>query len=942
MTLDLFQNRHLGPDTTSTEDMLKTIGFDGLEHLVSKTIPEEIRCADFKNTIDETSEHAALCALNSLMQENVLPIGGFIGRGYYGTLLPAVIQRNVLENPGWYTQYTPYQAEISQGRLEALLNFQTMVTDLTGFEIANASLLDEATAAAEAMTFIKRINRKNKGRVFLVADTVWPQTVSVMRTRGAPLGIEVRVCDMSTWPTQEDVFGAFIQQPNSFGDIKDQSVCIAALKSKGIMTAMSCDLLALTLFKSPAEMGAVAAVGTTQRFGVPMGYGGPHAAYFATDAVHSRQVPGRLVGVSEDIHGQSALRLALQTREQHIRRDKATSNICTAQALPAILASMYAIYHGFDHLRDTALRLYQYAEGVANTLKAHGFACLNTTHFDAISFRLSAEQRQVLEPRLKQAGFHIFFGADYASIAIDETHSPEVIQALLSALTQNEVTFQAPLVSPSQDLCRSKHDVMTHPNFNEYRSETSFLRYVHRLQGRDLSLTHSMIPLGSCTMKLNATSEMQPLTWPEISNLHPYAPKETTIGIHKMLAELETWLAELAGFDGTSLQPNSGAQGELAGLLAIAGYHRDRGDLERNICLIPASAHGTNPASAVMAGLKVVVVKCTAQGEIDLDDLRLKIDSYASQLAAIMITYPSTYGVFDADVKKVCDMVHAAGGLVYLDGANMNAQVGLARPGDYGADVCHLNLHKTFCIPHGGGGPGMGPICAKSHLLPYLPSDPASDISTNSVAASHFSSASILTITWMYIRMMGTGGLRKASELAILNANYMAKRLETHYPILYRGPEGTVAHEFILSCREIKSATGVTVEDIAKRLIDYGFHAPTMSWPVLDALMVEPTESEDQKEMDRFCDAMIHIRGEIQKIENGEWPKDNNPLKNAPHTVRTLTSDAWPHPYSREEAVFPVKALYANKFWPFVGRVNNAHGDRNLVCTCPPLEAYEG
>ncbi len=872
-----------------------------------------------------------------------------IGQGYYGTILPAVIRRNVLENPAWYTAYTPYQSEISQGRLEALLNFQTMIVDLTGLEIANASLLDEATAAAEAMAMARRISRSSASAFFVDRDC-HPQSIAVMRTRAEPLGWEIMVGDPLTDLDPGAAFGALFQYPGSSGEIRDFRQPIAALHAAGALAVMAADPLALTLLTPPGELGADIAIGSTQRFGVPMGYGGPHAAYIAAKAAHQRALPGRIVGVSVDARGRVAYRLALQTREQHIRREKATSNICTAQVLLAVIASMYAVYHGPEGLKRIARQVHRSAAVLAAGLRALGWRIEVKNFFDTVTIEVG-DRAPEIHRRAVENGINLRVvagkdGSDRIGISCDETTTPAIIEALWRSFGAQaggsaaaETSFPAISKATRDALPGSLNrgsNFLTHPVFHRYRCETEMLRYLRRLADRDLALDRSMIPLGSCTMKLNATAEMIPLTWPEFSDIHPFAPADQAEGYAEMIADLSAKLCTITGFDAVSLQPNSGAQGEYAGLLAIRAWHRSRGQAHRDVCLIPSSAHGTNPASAHMAGMTVAVVDCDAKGNVDLADLTAKAQKHAERLAALMITYPSTHGVFEPQIRSICDIVHACGGQVYLDGANLNAQVGLARPGDYGADVSHLNLHKTFCIPHGGGGPGMGPIGVKAHLAPFLPGR-----ERGAVAAAPYGSASILSISWIYIMLMAGDGLTAATEAAILNANYIAARLKEHYPLVFKGGSGRIAHECILETRPLKEAAGVSVDDIAKRLIDYGFHAPTVSFPVPGTLMVEPTESESKAELDRFCDAMISIRGEIRAIEEGRLPRDNNPLKHAPHTASDLTDEKWERPYSRAQACFPLKTLQMDKYWSPVNRVDNVYGDRNLLCSCPSMDELE-
>jgi glycine dehydrogenase len=942
--LNSFARRHIGPNEAEVAQMLHDVGFENLDRLIEAAIPKNIRLNRQLNLPEARSESEALAELRAISKKNKVP-RSFIGAGYSDCITPPVIQRNILENPGWYTAYTPYQAELAQGRLEALLNFQTMIVDLTKLDVANASLLDEATAAAEAMALCQAVvpNRK----MFFVADNCHPQTIEVVRTRAKPLGIEVRIDNFSQFKFDNTVFGALVQYPATDGAIYDYSQFVGQAHAAGALVVVAADILALTLLKPPGEFGADVAVGNTQRFGVPLGYGGPHAAYFATRNEYKRHMPGRLVGVSHDAEGQPAYRLALQTREQHIRRDKATSNICTAQVLLAVIASMYAVYHGPRGLRAIAERVHRLTSQLAQDLRALGLTVVHENFFDTI--RVEVESSSTIIEHAEKAGCNLrAFGAHTVGISFDETTTSRDIELLMSIFRGTHVRDFAdddlgePPIRIPQSAIRNS-DFLTHPIFNTHDTETEMLRYLKKLESRDLSLTTSMIPLGSCTMKLNATAEMFPISWPEISKLHPFAPSDQTTGYTEICKQLEEWLAEISGFAAVSLQPNAGSQGEFAGLLAIREYHASRGEAHRNICLVPTSAHGTNPASAVMAGFKVLSVACLKDGDIDLADLRAKADERARDLAALMVTYPSTHGVFETTIREICEVVHAHGGQVYMDGANMNAQVGLCRPGDYGADVCHLNLHKTFCIPHGGGGPGVGPIGVAKHLVPFLPATASLDrnIDLNKlvgpVAAAPYGSASILTISWMYIRMMGPGGLTEATKIAILNANYIAKRLDPYFPVLFKGKHGLVAHECILDLRQWKDA-GIEVEDVAKRLMDYGFHAPTISWPVAGTMMVEPTESEPKHELDRFCDALISIHAEIETIANGKADQKNNVLKNAPHTARQIASDKWDRPYSRERAAFPAPWTREHKFWPAAARIDNVYGDRNLFCSCPPLE----
>jgi len=942
---DTFARRHLGAMDAAVDAMLQVIGAASLDTLMDETVPANIRMQGALNLPAARTESQVLADLRTIASRNKL-FRSFIGMGYYDTITPGVILRNILENPGWYTQYTPYQAEISQGRLEALLNFQTMIMDLTGLDVANASMLDEATAAAEAMTLSRRAHKSNAtANTFFVADTVHPQTLDVVQTRAAALGYAIVVGDPFT-ADFADTFGVLLQYPDTNGSACDFGEVVARVHARGALATVVTDLLALTIFKSPAEIGADIAVGNSQRFGVPMGYGGPHAAFMAVRDALKRNLPGRLVGVSRDSQGKPALRLALQTREQHIRRDKATSNICTAQVLLAIMASMYAVYHGPAGLKQIAQRVHLYAETLAAGLRAAGYTLADEPFFDTIKVLSGPHNQLIIMQSALDLGVNLRAFADgCVGVALDEAITIEELQTLFAIFGVNQSINHIEELADDVDLALPAHLArtstwLTHPVFNSYHSETEMLRYITRLQARDLSLANSMIALGSCTMKLNATTEMIPITWPEFGRMHPFAPSSQAQGYAELFGTLETWLAEITGFAATSLQPNAGSQGEFAGLLAIRGYHRAQGNQHRTICLIPASAHGTNPASAVMAGMDVVVTACDERGNVDVNDLRAKAEHYSDRLAALMITYPSTHGVFEAAITEICAIIHAHGGQVYMDGANMNAQVGLCRPGDLGADVCHLNLHKTFCIPHGGGGPGMGPICVAEHLVPHLAGHAVVEGvggASGAVSAAPWGSPSILPIPWAYIAMMGPDGLALATKTAILNANYIAARLAPHYPVLYTGENGRVAHECILDVRQLKP--WVEVEDIAKRLMDYGFHAPTMSFPVPGTLMVEPTESESKSELDRFCDAMIAIREEIRAIESGASDPHNNALKNAPHTAEVIAGE-WDRPYSRQEAAYPLAWVNEHKFWPHVSRIDNVYGDRNLICACPPIEAY--
>ena len=941
-----FAKRHLGPNPVEIQQMLELLGVSSLETLIDQTIPSTIRLNYSLKLPEAQTEYAALNQLKAIASQNQV-YRSFIGMGYSDCITPGVIQRNILENPGWYTAYTPYQAEIAQGRLEALLNFQTLIIDLTGLEIANASLLDEATAAAEAMSLSYAVS-KTKATGFFVSQDCHPQTIDVVKTRAIPLGIEIIIGDHHTFDFSTSIFGCLLQYPTTDGTIYDYRNFIETAHKHNALVTVAADILSLTLLTPPGELGADIAVGSTQRLGVPLGYGGPHAAYFATKETYKRNVPGRMVGVSKDAQGNPALRLALQTREQHIRRDKATSNICTAQVLLAVIASLYAVYHGPSGLQEIAQNIHQLTLTLAEGLKRLGYSIGTEPFFDTIKVELGEKSLTeiLLASQTKEINLRVI-NDQIVGISLDETTTIQDVIDLWEIFAESELNFTVEdVLNPSENLTAftRKSAYLTHPVFNSYHSETELLRYIHRLETKDLSLTTSMIPLGSCTMKLNATAEMIPVTWPEFGKLHPFAPKEQTHGYQILFEQLENWLGEITGFAGISLQPNAGSQGEYAGLLVIRHYHESRGEIHRNICLIPESAHGTNPASAVMCGFKVVPVACDDQGNINIDDLQAKAEKHQESLAALMITYPSTHGVFETGIEDICNIIHSNGGQVYMDGANMNAQVGLCRPGDFGADVCHLNLHKTFCIPHGGGGPGMGPIGVASHLVPFLPGHGVVDIQgsqTGAVSAAPWGSASILVISWMYIAMMGPKGLTEATKLAILNANYIASRLDKYYPILYKGNQGFVAHECILDLRGVKKSAGIEVDDIAKRLMDYGFHAPTVSWPVAGTMMVEPTESESKAELDRFCDAMIAIYQEISEIESGAMDATNNMLKNAPHTAISLLCGEWNHPYSREQAAYPAPWTKEHKFWPSVGRIDNAFGDRNFICSCLPMDAYE-
>lgn len=933
---DEFHARHIGPNAEEKLEMLRTIGLSSLEDMTDAIVPASIKLKSGLTLPAALSEEQALEKIRAIAQQNQI-FKSFIGQGYYGTHTPKVILRNILENPAWYTAYTPYQAEISQGRMEALINFQTMVCDLTGMEISNASLLDEATAAAEAMTLAKR-SAKSKSTLFLVDENCHPQTLAVVQTRAEALGLEVRVGHVSSLLATTDCFAALVQYPASTGALQHWQDAASQAHAKGALLCVATDLLALTLLKPPGEWGADIVVGNTQRFGVPFGFGGPHAAFLACKEGFKRSMPGRLVGVSVDAQGKPAYRLTLQTREQHIRREKATSNICTAQVLLAVMASMYAVYHGPQGLKRIAQRVQRLTGILAAGLQSAGLK-INSTYFDTLTVS-GVVAAEVHERTWNQQINLRVIAEDCVGISLDETTTRADVESLWQVLgVQAQVALldaKTPDNPGIPESLRRSSDYLTHPVFNTHHSETEMLRYLRQLSDKDLALDRTMIPLGSCTMKLNATAEMIPVTWPEFAQIHPLAPAQQTLGYQTLIDELEEMLCECTGYDAVSLQPNSGAQGEYAGLLAIRAYHRARGEGHRKVCLIPESAHGTNPASAQLCGMEVVVVACDQDGNVDLIDLRAKAEKYSDQLAALMVTYPSTHGVFEEAIVDICNIIHQHGGQVYTDGANMNALVGLAKPGWYGSDVSHLNLHKTFCIPHGGGGPGVGPVAVKAHLAPYLPGSQA----VGAVSAAPFGSASILPISWMYVTLMGAAGLRKATQVALLNANYVAKRLQAHYPILYAGRNGLVAHECILDLRPIKDSCGISAEDVAKRLMDYGFHAPTLSFPVAGTLMVEPTESESKHELDRFIDAMIAIRAEIRAVETGQVDKDDNPLKNAPHTAAMVMAEQWAHDYSREAAAFPLATLRQHKYWPPVARVDNAYGDRNIMCSCLPIETY--
>ncbi|MWJ28418.1 aminomethyl-transferring glycine dehydrogenase [Halomonas sp. ZH2S] len=947
---DAFLKRHNGPNADDTAAMLDTLGIKSMASLIEQTIPSDIRLERELRLDDPRSEAEALDYLARLARQNRV-VKNHIGQGYYGTHMPAVIQRNVLENPGWYTAYTPYQPEISQGRLEGLLNFQQVIMDLTGMDLANASLLDEATAAAEAMALCKRANKKSRSSTFFVAENVFPQTLDVVKTRAEFFGFSIIVGPAEAL-ADHDVFGALLQYPGNSGEIGDLAPLLKKATDNHIMTCVAADLLSLVILKEPGALGADIVVGNSQRFGVPMGFGGPHAAFFATSDKLKRSIPGRIIGVSKDSRGKTALRMAMQTREQHIRREKATSNICTAQALLANIAGFYATYHGAEGLKKIAHRTHRLTTILAEGLKQSGIVLAHDSWFDTL--RLTNVDSGKIHGRAMTHEINLrYFNNGDVGISLDETTTAHDVTQLFEVVLGDEHTLSVAVLDDAimahgtsgiPENSRRQSDFLTHPTFQRYHSETEMLRYLKRLENKDLSLAHAMIPLGSCTMKLNATSEMIPISWPAFSQLHPFAPRDQVVGYQQMIDELAAFLTEITGYDHISMQPNSGAQGEYAGLVAIRRYQAAQGEAHRNVCLIPSSAHGTNPASAAMVRMEVVVVECDQDGNIDLNDLRNKAEKHSDHLSAIMLTYPSTHGVFESSVREACSIVHGHGGQVYIDGANMNAQVGLSRPGDFGGDVSHLNLHKTFCIPHGGGGPGMGPIGVKAHLAPFVSNHVVTPIEgvnpdSGAVSAAAFGSASILPISWAYIKMMGARGLREATELAILNANYIAKRLEEYYPVLYKGDNGTVAHECIIDIRPLKATSGISEEDIAKRLMDYGFHAPTMSFPVPGTLMIEPTESESRYEIDRFCDAMIAIRKEIESVENGQWPVDNNPLVNAPHTQADLVEE-WNRPYSRELGAFPSEAVKLGKYWPSVNRVDNVFGDRQLICSCPSIEEY--
>ncbi len=932
-----FSKRHIGPTSIEVDEMLNELGLNSINELIEKTVPESIKDTSDLGIGSGLDEFSYLNKIKILAKKNKV-FRSYIGNGYYGTITPTVIQRNILENPGWYTAYTPYQAEIAQGRLEALLNYQTMVTDMTGLPIANASLLDEATAASEAMVMMLR-STKDKN-ILLVADNCNPQTIDVIKTRAEPIGVEINIKPINEFEFSNDIFGILLQYPATDGQVFSfTDICNRAHES-GALVSVATDLLSLAILPSPGEIGADIAIGNSQRFGVPMGYGGPHAAFISCSEKFKRKMPGRIIGVSIDQNGNKALRMALQTREQHIRRDRATSNICTAQVLLAVMAGMYAVYHGQEGIKRIAEDIYNRTNFLASSLKNKGHKIVHDQFFDTLRICLKNSSLDEIKQKAEslKINFRYYQNQD-VGISIDETCSDDDINDILSifkADRNNSISFNLKNIR--------KSEFLTHSVFNRYHSETEMMRYLHRLESKDLALNTSMIALGSCTMKLNAASEMIPISWPEFSSIHPFAPTEQTDGYNELASNLSDWLMKITGLKGCSLQPNSGAQGEYAGLLVIRAYHIENGNSERNICLIPSSAHGTNPASAVMAGMEVIVIDCDKHGNIDIDDLKEKSTQYSKNLAALMVTYPSTHGVYEESINEVCEIVHKNGGQVYLDGANLNAMVGVSKLGEFGADVCHINLHKTFSIPHGGGGPGMGPICVAEHLKSFLPTHrygSNSEKFTYSVSSAPLGSANILPISWGYILMLGDHGLRSSTEIAILNANYMAQRLSEHYPILYKGIRGFCAHEFIIDIRGIKEESGITEEDIAKRLIDYGFHAPTMSWPVAGTMMIEPTESESKQELDKFCDAMISIKNEINNVINKKFNKNDNPLINAPHTAMVVTNDTWDKSYSREIAAYPSQNNKDYKYWPSVGRVNNAHGDRNLICTCPPIDEYE-
>ncbi|EAM49945.1 aminomethyl-transferring glycine dehydrogenase [Crocosphaera watsonii WH 8501] len=955
---DSFINRHIGPNSQEIDKMLKVLGFSSLDKLIDATVPQGIHLSKTLILPEAQSEYGALAQLKSIASKNQI-FRSYIGMGYHDCITPPVIQRNILENPGWYTAYTPYQAEIAQGRLKALLNYQTMIVELTGLEIANASLLDEGTAAAEAMSMSYGLCKNKNANAFFVDCHCHPQTIEVIKTRAYPLGIELIIADHRFFEFEQEIFGALLQYPATDGTIYDYRTFIESAHDKGALVTVAADPLSLALLTPPGEFGADIAVGSTQRFGVPLGYGGPHAAYFATREAYKRKIPGRIVGVSKDAQGNPALRLALQTREQHIRRDKATSNICTAQVLLAVIAGMYGVYHGPEGVKNIAQRIHQLTVILAKGLQKLSYTVNDEPFFDTVRVGVGdASVKAVIAAAAERKINLRLYTEGVLCISLDETTTVhDVVELWQIFAAKDELPFTVEEIAEEVNFdlpifFQRTSEYLTDPVFNQYHSESKLLRYLHQLESKDLALNTSMIPLGSCTMKLNSAAEMMPVTWPEFGKLHPFAPLSQTEGYQILFQQLEVWLGEITGFDGISLQPNAGSQGEYAGLQVIRQYHENRGEANRNICLIPESAHGTNPASAVMCGMKVVPVKCDKEGNIDIADLQKQAEKHSENLGALMVTYPSTHGVFEEEIINICNIVHNHGGQVYMDGANMNAQVGVCRPADFGADVCHLNLHKTFCIPHGGGGPGMGPIGVKEHLIPFLPTtnldkftDPNSngkvDTSIGAISAAPWGSASILVISWMYIAMMGEKGLTEATKVAILNANYMASRLADYYPILFKGASGCVAHECIIDLRPLKNQAEVGVDDIAKRLMDFGFHAPTVSWPVGGTMMVEPTESEDLAELDRFCDAMITIHQEAQAIADGTIDPANNPLKNAPHTAEMVICQEWDRPYSREKAAYPASWSKEHKFWPTVGRIDNAYGDRNLVCSCEGMDAYK-
>ena len=943
-----FIARHIGPSAEDQQQMLNVLGCNSLEQLTAQVVPEAIAMREDLAVVDSCTEAQALAELRALAEQNKV-FRSFIGQGYYNTITPNVIQRNILENPAWYTAYTPYQPEISQGRLEALINFQTMVTDLTGMQMSNASMLDEGTAAAEAMSLCQRMSKSKSQRFFVDSDCL-PQTIEIIKTRAEPTGIEVVVGDPATLEADTQLFGMLLQYPGASGEIRNFREVIQQAQQQGALVVMAADILSLVLLESPGSLGADVAIGSTQRFGVPLGFGGPHAGYMATREAYKRNLPGRLVGLSQDANGDPAYRLALQTREQHIRREKATSNICTAQVLLAVIASMYAVYHGPGGLKRIAQRVHLLTSVLAAGLRLQGMKPSNKNWFDTLTLNTGSRTQEILQAAAAREINLRSIDKGTLGVSLDETTTEEDIVDLWDiligdhSLQVEELAAEIAEALPG-DLMRTD-SFLDHPTFSSFHSETEMLRYLRKLSDKDIALDRAMIPLGSCTMKLNATAEMLPITWPEFSSMHPFAPADQTQGYRAMIDDLESMLCASTGYDAISLQPNAGSQGEYAGLLAIRGYHESRGDSDRDICLIPSSAHGTNPASAQMCGMKVVVVKCDDQGNVDVADLQAKAEKHEANLAAIMVTYPSTHGVFEERITEICAIVHDHGGQVYIDGANLNAMVGVCQPGKFGGDVSHLNLHKTFCIPHGGGGPGVGPVAVGEHLAEFLPSEAAVESGDSTrrgaqVSAAPFGSASILPITWMYIRMMGRSGLKQATEVAILNANYVANRLQDHYQILYTGAQGRIAHECILDVRDIKDEIGISVDDIAKRLIDFGFHAPTMSFPVAGTLMIEPTESESKAELDRFCDAMIAIKNEIDQVAGGQFELDDNPLVGAPHTAAVVSADSWTRNYSRSQAAYPLASLRENKYWPPVGRLDHVFGDRNLVCSCPSISDYE-